>query len=163
MVGEQTLDDGSPIKINTGLRQIGVGDLLLIEWPVNENFGTGNWIKLGLTEIELEELGGKHPGVMRVLKATLHGEAGWHMGAYDAELGDPGASGLHSMTLTPRVRVASIPWKWELRTDDVPGWHAFVIGHNCKLHEGRDCTVAARELVFSDIRARSVRGSEKRE
>lgn len=168
MEGEELDGGGSPIKIMAGLRQIYAGDLLIIEWPVGQSLGTGNWIKVGLQRLDLEELGGKDPGVNRVLRAELHVSPGWHTGAYRTELGDPDEEGLRNLTLVPEVKLCNLPWMWELRTDDVPGWNAFVIGHNCKLHEEQwpasQCGIAdKRKVLFNDIRARGVRGSETRE
>lgn len=156
MVGEEFFEDGSPIRFGVGLRQVFPGDLVVVEWPLNQSLGAGNWVKGLIAKIADRETTSKYGNARGVYEAQVHLAQGWHMGAFKPELGEPDENGERQLTLVPEVKVSNLPWHWDLRTDDVPGWNIFLVGHNCEGHESRtDCMAAAdRKVRFDDARKR---------
>lgn len=171
--GEERFEDGRLIKLAANATIITPGDLVHVEWGMQgatarefDLATVSNWVRGGLTSVrigsgdgKMPELGVTPPRMSRVGIWKINLAAGWLMGTLEPVMESAtGRSGTHAMALKSTVHRSSITWHWELRTDDIPGWQIFVVGHKCSLHEGRECGGTDRAQRFADAREMKARG-----
>lgn len=155
--GEERFEDGKLIKLAANAKMVVPGDIIQIDWAQGDRFGYGNWVRGALLEVDVDRdhYGSKNPLERFVATWKVRLADGWLSGAYEPVAADePNEDGTRQMLFRPKVVYCSIPWSWELRSDDIPAWFIYVVGHECRWHHGEACEGTDRRAMFDEVRAK---------
>lgn len=154
--GEERFEDGTLIKMLAGLRQIELGDVIQVNWMIEADGAEvphlGNWIRGVVSSYEKFVVTPKGRSMARVLQGNLQFYPGWRLGRVTPEVSStPNKSGLYTLGSRTTTQMGNVYWDWSLRTDDLPGWEAFLVGHDCSKH-GAECTRPGYKAIFNEAR-----------